>query len=119
MGPRALSGNWESPGPTGINSLHFIIFFLTPAGLQGFYSKKETFVFQLLSWNDFLRIHLNREAGTMQELRVEKGEIQPDHTIFTLCIQTRKTNAGSAHTHKDFIKLLAYLLIVWVRISNS
>lgn len=55
----------------------------------------------------------------MQEFQVEKGEIQPDHNIFTLSIQARETNAGSAHTHKDFIKLLAHLLMVWVRIGSS
>lgn len=123
-GSRAWSKNWESPGATWINSLHLVFFFSpTPAGLQRFYSKKETFVFQLLSWNHFLWVNLNTEAGTVQEFRVEKGGIQPVYTVFTLCIQARETNAetnaGSAHTHKDFNKLLAFLLMVGVRTGSS
>lgn len=76
-------------------------------------------VFKLLGWNHFLWTHLNTEAGTVQEFCVEKGEIQPDHTILTLCFQARETNAGSAHIHNDFIKLLAHLQMLWVRISSS
>lgn len=45
----------------------------------------------------------------MQEFQVEKGEIQEDHTIFALCIQGRETNAGSAHTHRDFTKLCLFI----------
>lgn len=77
----------------------------------------ERFLFQLLSWSHSLWTLLNTEAGTVQEFRVVKGEIQEDHTIFTLCIQGRETDAGSAHT-QILLNYITYLLMVWVRTSS-
>lgn len=103
-GSRAWSRNWESPEPKWINSLHLIFFFFYHSSwITRILQQEGNICIPALSWNHFLGTDLNTEAGTVQEFQVEKGEIQPDHNIFTLSIQARETNAGSAHTHTKLL----------------